>query len=126
MFRHLSGLLLVFNMTLGIVMAKRIMVCGADKTLVETRRAILAKAGYKVFACMSAGESRSEIKSSEVDLLVLCSSLSREQQCQLLDISHKVRPGEKSLVRRRRGFGSRRYLRLSIFRFMRSMALRIF
>ena len=74
------------------------MVCGADKTLVETRRAILARAGYKVLACTSAGESRSEIESSEVDLLVLCSSLSREQQCQLLDISHKVRPGEKSLV----------------------------
>jgi CheY-like chemotaxis protein len=78
-------------------MPKRILVCGTDKTLIETRRAILARSGYEVETHTVLAADRIPA-SPEVDLLVLCSSLSRDQQLTLLDQSHKERPGQKNLV----------------------------
>jgi DNA-binding NtrC family response regulator len=79
-------------------MPKRILVCGADETLVETRRSILARSGYEVgtYTVLTAADRIPA--SPEVDLLVLCSSLSRDQQLTLLDQSHEERPGQKNLV----------------------------
>ena len=79
-------------------MAKRIVVCGADQALVATRVAILKQAGYEVAGSTKASAGRQMIEPDEAELLILCSSLSRYEQCNLLDLSHYLRPGRKSLV----------------------------
>jgi DNA-binding response OmpR family regulator len=56
-------------------MAKRILLCGIDETLVGTRRSILEREGYTVSTCLSEDEAERALKASEADLIVLCSSL---------------------------------------------------
>jgi DNA-binding response OmpR family regulator len=79
-------------------MVHRILVCGSNETLVETRCRILEKAGYEVTAC-NAHTAKEEISATKkFDLLILCSSLSRDEQLSLIEISHEERPGKKNLI----------------------------
>lgn len=77
-------------------MTKRLLLCGNDEALLETRRAILALEGYDV----TVGKPSIMSKMAEVqaDLLILCSSLSRDEQRTLLERSHESQPTLKTLI----------------------------
>jgi hypothetical protein len=66
-------------------MPKRILVCGADETLRETRRLILARSGYAACTDKALTATDRIPVSPEIDLLILCSSLTKDQQWILLD-----------------------------------------
>jgi DNA-binding response OmpR family regulator len=56
---------------------KWILVFGADAMLVDTRSRVLENAGFKVARARNSAEAEHELRSQQIDLLLLCYTLSR-------------------------------------------------
>lgn len=75
-----------------------ILVYGVDALLLETRRLVLARAGFQVCIATTLAEVEGIINIEPIDLLILCHTLSSEECSGALRVSHAMGPKIKTLV----------------------------
>jgi CheY-like chemotaxis protein len=73
-------------------MQGRILVCSNDAMLVTTRGLILEKAGYKVLTAQTFANALLMLKHHQIDLCVLCQSLTDEEQRGIVETARAVQP----------------------------------
>jgi DNA-binding response OmpR family regulator len=69
-----------------------ILVCGNDEMLVRTRGLILEKAGYQVFTALTFSNAMLVLMNQQIDIVVLCQSLTDEERHGILETSHALQP----------------------------------
>jgi DNA-binding response OmpR family regulator len=69
-----------------------ILVYGNDQMLVATRRLILERAGYTVFTAESLSNAALVLMARQIDVLVLCQTLSDEERGAVLETAHALKP----------------------------------
>ena len=79
-------------------MSKRILIHGADPTLLETRRLVLARAGFAVETVSDKSNLTGLLQALRPDLLVVCSSLSLDSQQADVRAAHAIRPRLRCVV----------------------------
>ena len=75
-----------------------ILVYGNDEMLVMTRCLILGKAGYEVFTAQTFGNAMLVLMNHQIDLCVLCQSLSDEERRGIVETAHALQPEIKCVV----------------------------
>ncbi len=75
-----------------------ILMYGRDPQLIDTRRMVLERSGYKVLTTMNLAEIDRITAQSSLDLLILCYTLSMAECDRALASAHSQRPAIKSLV----------------------------
>ena len=79
-------------------MQAQIIVCGLDQSLLATRQQVLRKAGFDVLALASLDEILPIVQGYPIKGIVLCHTLSFEQQLRAITTLRRYRPAAKSLV----------------------------
>jgi hypothetical protein len=69
-----------------------ILVYGNDQMLVTTRRLIFEQAGYTVFTAESLSNAALVLMTHQIDVLVLCQTLSDEERVAVLETAHALKP----------------------------------
>ena len=77
---------------------KKVLIHGGDQTLLATREAILAKQGLEVEIALGAVDLPATLLERRPSLLVICSSLSTEDQVRDLQIARSVEFSPKCLL----------------------------
>jgi DNA-binding NtrC family response regulator len=75
-----------------------ILLYGNDEILVMTRGIILEKAGYQVFTAKQFGNAMVVLMNHQIDLCVLCQSLTDEERRGILETAHALQPEIKCAV----------------------------
>ena len=75
-----------------------VIVCSTDKGLLSTRRQVLEKGGFSVLATASPDEILPLIQVQSIKALILCHTLTPEQQRRALTALRRYRPTAKSIV----------------------------
>jgi hypothetical protein len=75
-----------------------ILVFGKDEMLVGTRGLIFEKAGYTVFTAESLSNAALVLMNHQIDVLVLCQTLSDEERCAILETAHALQPETRCAV----------------------------
>jgi len=75
-----------------------ILIYGSDSRLVETRCWVLEKADFKVLTALNLTDVCLVLSAEEVDLLILCHTLSAKDRDTVLSFAHSARPEVKALV----------------------------
>lgn len=70
---------------------------GADTALLEMRRLILEKHGVKVSIATQAEEARELLRHEEIDLVIFCYTLSKEECDEATEMLKALRPDAKTL-----------------------------
>ena len=68
------------------------LVYGNDEMLVTTRRLIFEQAGYTVFTAESLSVAAFALINHQIDVLVLCQTLSDEERGTVLETAHALKP----------------------------------
>lgn len=92
-----------------------ILVYGRDERLQETRRMILASKGYRVIAVSSPAEIETMDSADEVDLLMLCHTLTTEECGRAIAAVQSRWPKARSLFLTSGRFGCHKEFRSEIF-----------
>ncbi len=79
-------------------MRNPILICGTDSLLLSTRRDVLRSVGYDVLVVSGIEEIESTSQTCSIDALVLCHTLTSEQQHAMLAVFHRYLPMAKSVV----------------------------
>jgi two-component SAPR family response regulator len=79
-------------------MQSAILVYGNDEILVMTRCLILGKAGYEVFTAQTFGNAMLVLMNHQVDLCLLCQSLTYEERRGIVETARALRPETKCAV----------------------------
>jgi hypothetical protein len=82
----------------GDTMQETILVYGNDEILVMTRCLILGRAGYEVFTAQTFSNAMLVLMNHQIDLCVLCQSLTDKERCGILETSHALQPESKCVV----------------------------
>jgi hypothetical protein len=69
-----------------------ILVYGNDEMLIVTRRMIFEKAGYTAFTANSLSNAALVLMNHQIDVLVLCQTLSDQERCAVLETAHTLQP----------------------------------
>lgn len=75
-----------------------ILVYGNDEMLVATRGLILERAGYRVFTAHEFGNAMLVLMNHQIDVCVLCQSLTDEERRGILETAHALQPEIKCAV----------------------------
>jgi DNA-binding NtrC family response regulator len=75
-----------------------ILVYGNEPTLVATRELLLRQAGYRVFTAQTFANAMLAMMNPEIDVCILCQSLTEEELRGILDMAHAHRPQLKCVV----------------------------
>jgi hypothetical protein len=75
-----------------------ILVYGNEEMLVTTRGLILETAGYKVFTAQQFGNAMLVLMNHQIDVCVLCQSLTGEERRGILETAHSLQPEIKCAV----------------------------
>jgi hypothetical protein len=75
-----------------------ILVYGNESMLVTTRDLLLRQAGYKVFTAQTFANAMLAMMNPEIDVCILCQSLTEEEQRGILETAHTHRPQMKCVV----------------------------
>jgi hypothetical protein len=75
-----------------------ILVYGNDEVLVMTRCLILGKAGYEIFTAQTFGNAMRVLMTHQIDLCVLCQSLTDKERRGILETAHALQPEIKCAV----------------------------
>lgn len=75
-----------------------ILVYGNEPTLVATRELLLRQAGYRVFTAQTFANAMLAMMNPEIDVCILCHSLTDEEQRGILEMAHAHRPQLKCIV----------------------------
>jgi hypothetical protein len=75
-----------------------ILVYGNEEMLVTTRGLILEKAGYGVFTAHEFGNAMLVLMNHQIDVCVLCQSLTDEERRGILETAHALHPEIKCAV----------------------------
>ena len=75
-----------------------ILVYGNEPILVSTRGLILEQAGYKVFTAQAFGNAMLVLMHHQIDICVLCQSLTDEQRRGILETARALQPEIKCAV----------------------------
>ena len=78
--------------------ASTILIYGHDRTLLDTRRWVLEKAGFQVFTVGKMENAAKIVADERIDLLLLCHTLTAEERRAALVAATAHRPGTKRLV----------------------------
>lgn len=76
----------------------KILVCGNEVLLVETRRLILGQSGYQVFSATDFAGAADVLVNQRIDLVLLCQSLSDIGKRRILEKARAIRPDLKCAV----------------------------
>jgi hypothetical protein len=79
-------------------MQQTILVYGKDEILVMTRCLLLGKAGYEVFTAQTFGNAMLVLMNHQIDLCVLCQSLTDQERRSILETAHALQPEIKCVV----------------------------
>ena len=69
-----------------------ILVYGNDEMLVTTRRLIFEQAGCEVFTAYSLSNAALALMNHQIDVLVLCQTLSDHERSAVLETAHTLQP----------------------------------
>jgi hypothetical protein len=75
-----------------------ILVYGNEPILVKTRGLILEKAGYEVLASTAFAGAMLTLMTQQIDVLLLCKSLTDEERRGILETAHALQPEIKCAV----------------------------
>jgi hypothetical protein len=75
-----------------------ILVYGNDEMLVATRRMLFEQAGYTVFTADSLSNAALVLMNHQIDVQVLCQTLSDEERRAVLETAHTLQPKIKCAV----------------------------
>ncbi len=75
-----------------------ILIFGYDAILLETRRLILKKAGFRVWIATEATQAVQILVREPIDLFILCQSLPLDECVPILKTAHTLRPDMENLV----------------------------
>ncbi len=75
-----------------------ILVYGSDLRLMETRRWVLEKADFEVLTALNFTDVCQILSAENVDLFILCHTLSAKDRDTVLSFAHSARPEMKVLV----------------------------
>jgi DNA-binding response OmpR family regulator len=75
-----------------------VLVYGNEPTLVTTRELLLRQAGYRVFTAQTFANAILAMMNPEIDVCILCQSLTDEEQRGILGTAHAHRPQLKCVV----------------------------
>jgi DNA-binding NtrC family response regulator len=76
----------------GATMQGTILVYGNEPILVSTRELLLRQAGYKVFTAQTFANAMLAMMNSEINVCILCHSLTDEELRAILEMAHVHRP----------------------------------
>jgi len=79
-------------------MGKRVLIHGADPTLLDTRHRLLSRSGFAVESVLNGSILAELIQMKRPDLLVICSSLTVDSQQRDIRAAYALRPKVKCLV----------------------------
>jgi DNA-binding NtrC family response regulator len=82
----------------GDTMQEKILVYGKDEILVMTRCLLLGKAGYEVFTAQTFGNAMLVLMNHQVDLVVLCQTLTDAERRGILETAHALQPEIKCVA----------------------------
>ena len=69
-----------------------ILVYGNDEMLLITRRMVFEKAGYRVFTANSLSNAALVLMNHQIDVLILCQTLSDDERRAVLETAHTLQP----------------------------------
>jgi|SRR5580698_2430512 hypothetical protein len=69
-----------------------ILVYGNDEMLLITRRMVFEKAGYTVFTANSLSSAALVLMNHQIDVLLLCQTLSDDERCAVLETALALQP----------------------------------
>jgi DNA-binding response OmpR family regulator len=72
-----------------------ILIYGNDPMLVKTRGLVLENVGYEVFSCTSFAGAMMTLMTHQVDILLLCQSLSNEERRGMVETVRALQPDTK-------------------------------
>ena len=75
-----------------------VLIYGHDRTLLDTRRWVLETAGFRVFTVGKMENAAKIVADEQIDLLLLCHTLTAEERRAALAAATALRPGTKRLV----------------------------
>lgn len=75
-----------------------ILVYGNEEMLVTTRGLVLENAGYEVFTAQTFANAMLVLMNHQIDVCVLCQSLTDEERRGILETSHALQPEIKCAV----------------------------
>jgi hypothetical protein len=75
-----------------------ILIYGNEPMLVMTRALILERAGYKVFTAETFGNAMLVLMNHQIDVCVLCQSLTNEERQGISETAHALQPQVKCAV----------------------------
>ncbi len=78
--------------------ASTILIYGHDRTLLDTRRWVLQKAGFQVFTVGKMENAAKMMADERIDLLLLCHTLTAKERRAALAAETALRPDTKRLV----------------------------
>jgi hypothetical protein len=76
----------------GAIMHGTILIFGTDEMLVATRRMIFEQAGYTVFTADSLSNAALVLMNHQIDVLILCQTLSDDERRAVLETAHTLQP----------------------------------
>ena len=76
----------------------RVLIHGREPVLLETRKWILERAGYRVSAVADLAAAEAILATEGSDLYILCHTLSAELRERALTIAHEQRPEMRNLI----------------------------
>ena len=79
-------------------MRNQILLCGTDPLLLSTRGNVLRSVGYEVLTVLGPEKIESTLQTHTVDALVLCHTLTAEEQQALLAALHRHSPEAKTVI----------------------------
>jgi hypothetical protein len=79
-------------------MLNKILIYGNDSLLLMTRRLILEKEGYRVFTTLEFGDAIRLTMTQQLDVLVLCQSLTVEECNGVLGTVREIAPTLKTII----------------------------
>ena len=75
-----------------------ILIYGRDASLLDTRQWVLEHVGCEVLTSTELAKVSEILRSQDIDLLILCHSLSRAESKSALSVAHLFRPKLKNLI----------------------------
>jgi DNA-binding NtrC family response regulator len=75
-----------------------ILIFGHDELLLDTRRLILKNAGFQVWTASNATLAIQILDLQQIDIFILCQTLSGRESEAVLKSAHKLRPELKNIV----------------------------
>jgi hypothetical protein len=76
----------------------RFLVYGNDEMLIITRGLLFEQAGYEVFTPRSLSNAALALMNHEIDILLLCQTLSEQERSAVLETAHTLQPRIKSVL----------------------------